>query len=43
MYYVLNREQMQACDRLTTARMGVPSLVLMERAALAVSDVISSR
>ena len=43
MYYVLNREQMQACDRLTTARMGVPSLVLMERAALAVSDVICSK
>jgi NAD(P)H-hydrate epimerase len=43
MYYVLNHEQMQACDRLTTERMGVPSLVLMERAALAVFDVICSR
>lgn len=35
MRYVLTDEQMKACDSWTISQMGVPSLVLMERAALA--------
>ena len=35
MQYVLTSEQMKACDRATIQKIGVASLVLMERAALA--------
>lgn len=38
MEYLLNAEQMKACDQATIKRYGVLSLVLMERAALAVQE-----
>ncbi len=38
---ILNAEQMRNVDRRTTERFGVPSIVLMENAALAVVDAIS--
>lgn len=37
---ILNSEQMRNIDRRTTERLGIPSLVLMENAALAVVDAI---
>ena len=43
MKYLLNAEQMKACDRTTIEAFRVPSLVLMERAALAVRDVVLER
>src|SRR5688572_33111834 len=39
---ILNAEQMRNVDRRTTERFGVPSIVLMENAALAVVDAIAS-
>ena len=38
---ILNSEQMRNVDRRTTERFGVPSIVLMENAALAVVDAIT--
>lgn len=40
MRYVLTDEQMKACDAYTIETMGVPSLVLMERAALSCVDAL---
>ena len=40
MQYLLTAEQMKACDETTITQMGMPSLVLMERAALAVRDAV---
>lgn len=38
MKYLVTAEEMKACDRATIDTFGVPSLVLMERAALAAAD-----
>ena len=35
MEYALKASEMKACDQNTVTRIGIPSLVLMERAALA--------
>lgn len=43
MRYLLNADQMKACDQATIEKFKVPSLVLMERAALAVRDVVLDR
>ena len=43
MKYLLNAGQMKACDLATIEHFKVPSLVLMERAALAVRDVVIDR
>ena len=43
MKYLLNAQQMKACDEATIETFGMPSLVLMERAALAVRDVVLER
>lgn len=43
MKYLLNAQQMKACDEATIEKFKVPSLVLMERAALAVRDVVLER
>lgn len=43
MKYLLNAEQMKACDLATINHFKLPSLVLMERAALAVRDVVLER
>lgn len=37
---ILNSEQMRSIDRRTTERFGVPSIVLMENAAIAVVDAV---
>lgn len=42
MKYLVNRAQMRACDEYTSAHFGVPSVVLMERAALAVADCVEA-
>src|SRR6187399_2183209 len=39
---VLNSEQMRNIDRRATERFGVPSIVLMENAALAVVDALAA-
>lgn len=41
--HILTSEQMKSIDRRATDRFGVPSLVLMENAALAVVDAIADR
>ncbi|MEY8427007.1 NAD(P)H-hydrate dehydratase [Lachnospiraceae bacterium 46-15] len=38
MKYLVNAREMQRCDRITIEEYGIPGLVLMERAALAVAD-----
>jgi NAD(P)H-hydrate repair Nnr-like enzyme with NAD(P)H-hydrate epimerase domain len=38
--HILNAEQMRNIDRRTTERFGIPSIVLMENAAIAVTDAI---
>lgn len=38
MEYLLNAQQMKDCDKDTIERIGIPSLVLMERAALSVME-----
>lgn len=38
MNYLVNSREMKQCDRNTIERLGMPSMVLMERAALAVVD-----
>lgn len=43
MKYVLKAHEMKAYDRDTSERIGIPSMVLMERAALAAVDVISRK
>ena len=43
MEYLLNSREMKACDSGTIGYFGVPSLVLMERAALAASEEIMRR
>ncbi len=43
MRYLLNAEQMAACDKATIGHFKVPSIVLMERAAMAVRDVVLER
>ncbi len=40
MKYLVNAREMQRCDRITIEEYGVPGLVLMERAALAVADSV---
>ncbi len=40
MRYLLSADQMKACDMATIEKFKVPSLVLMERAALAVRDAV---
>ena len=40
MEFLLNAEQMKHCDSDTIEKIGIPSLVLMERAALSVVDEI---
>lgn len=40
MHYLLSGEQMQMADTYTQETIGVPSIVLMERAALAVADMV---
>lgn len=40
MKYVLTGTQMGACDRYTSESIGIPSLVLMERAALSVAQTV---
>lgn len=41
MKYIVTAAQMRSADRYTSEKLGIPSLVLMERAALAVADEIS--
>ena len=43
MKYILTGTEMAEADRLTSEKIGIPSIVLMERAALAVADEISER
>lgn len=43
MKYIVTGKQMQAADKHTIEQMGVPSMVLMERAALGVVDVIENK
>ncbi len=43
MEYILNASEMKECDRYAIEEIGIPSLVLMERAALAVVDEILNR
>src|SRR5690349_19485451 len=43
MQKVLTAEQMREVDRLTTERYGIPSILLMENAAHAVSRVITEK
>jgi hydroxyethylthiazole kinase-like uncharacterized protein yjeF len=40
MDYIVNSAQMKACDRYTIEEIGLPSLVLMERAALCIAEEI---
>lgn len=43
MKYVLKSEEMQRYDRDTINRLGIPSMVLMERAALSVAEELSEK
>lgn len=43
MQYVLKAQEMKACDARTISEIGLPSLVLMERAALAVVEEIERK
>ena len=43
MKYILTGKEMAEADRLTSEKVGIPSIVLMERAALAVADEITRR
>lgn len=40
MRYIVKREEMQALDAYSIEEIGIPSMVLMERAAMAVAEVI---
>ena len=40
MEYIVSAEEMRSCDKVTSEEFGIPSLVLMERAALSVVDTI---
>ncbi len=41
MKYILSAYEMKACDRDTSERIGIPSMVLMERASLSVVEAIA--
>lgn len=41
--FILNKEQMQEADRITISEYGVPSIVLMENAALSVVKIIEEK
>lgn len=43
MKYLLTGSEMAECDRFTSEGIGIPSIVLMERAALSVADEVSER
>ena len=43
MRYLLTGEEMKRCDDYTSQTLGIPSVVLMERASLAVADAASAR
>lgn len=43
MKYLVNGRQMKEIDRISIEEYGLPSMVLMERAALAVADAVSRR
>ena len=43
MEYVLTAAEMKQCDEQTTTEYGIPSLVLMERAALETARIITGR
>lgn len=43
MKYILKSGEMKACDKDTVSRIGLPSMVLMERAALCVAEELSGR
>lgn len=43
MKYILTGNEMAEADRLTSEKIGIPSIVLMERAALSVADEIAQR
>ena len=43
MKYVLKSDEMKACDNYTISRIGILSMVLMERAALSVVRVLEER
>ena len=43
MKYLLTGNEMAAADRITSEKIGIPSIVLMERAALAAADEITER
>ena len=43
MEYLVSAEEMRRCDSNTIEKFHVPAVVLMERAALGVVDVIKSR
>ena len=43
MRYVVDSQEMKAIDNYTIQEIGIPSLVLMERAALAVVEQIEKR
>lgn len=43
MKYVVTASEMKACDQGTIEQVGIPSMVLMERAALAVTEVLIRR
>lgn len=43
MEYVLTAAEMKQCDEQTTTEYGIPSLVLMERAALETARIITER
>ena len=42
-YYLVNGAAMRQADRDTSEKIGIPSLVLMERAALAAKEEITRR
>lgn len=43
MYYILNAQEMKACDEATIRRFKVPGMVLMERAALGIARQVQER
>lgn len=43
MKYVLKADEMKACDRYTIEEIGIPSMVLMERAALSAVSVLTAK
>ena len=43
MKYILTGQEMAAADQAASCKIGIPSIVLMERAALSVADEITKR